>query len=98
MLVPPRTWCSACSELHEPESAEVSLEGGRDAATRFRRCHDSVAPHPVDEHRVDLWTVCSAAAMLLLVGGRGLSPQQQEKIRAVTREVLDETLARLARH
>ena len=75
---------------------ELTLALDAGAAAEFRRHYDRVCGQPPDEHRVDLWTVCSAAGMLLYVGGWGLPAEREQQVRAVAREVLDETLARLA--
>lgn len=74
---------------------ELTLAVGAAAAAEFRRHYDAASPHLVDQHRVDLWTVCSAGGMLLYVGNWGVSAEREARVRAAAREVLDETLARL---
>ena len=75
---------------------ELTLALGPQEAAEFRRAYDAAAPHPVDQHRVDLWTVCSAGGMALHVGAWDLPHEREVRVRAVSREVLHETLGRLA--
>ena len=76
---------------------ELTVALGPDAAIAFRRHYDAVADRPVDERLVELWTVCSAAGLLLLVSDWGLPPDREERMRTVAEEVLGEALSRLAR-
>lgn len=76
---------------------ELTVAFGPDAAIAFRRHYDTVAGRPVEERLVDLWTVCSAAGMLLHVSDWGLHPDREQRMRAVAEEVLGEVLSRLAR-
>lgn len=76
---------------------ELTVALGPDAAIAFRRHYDAVADRPVDERLVDLWTVCSAAGLLLHVSDWGLPPDREERMRTVAEEVLGEVLSRLAR-
>lgn len=75
---------------------ELTLALGEEEATEFRSVYDAGAPHTVDQHRVDLWTVCAAGGMALHVGAWGLPKEREETVRAVALEVLHETLGRLA--
>jgi aminoglycoside phosphotransferase (APT) family kinase protein len=76
---------------------EITLALGAEAAAAFRRCYDSASEAALDDHRVDLWTLCSAAGMLLHVSEWGLPPHREQRVRTVAREVLDDVLLRLRR-
>lgn len=90
------------SALGDPERdlatarTELTLALGPQEAAEFRRHYETAAPHAVDQHRVDLWTVCSAGGMALHVGAWGLPHERESRVRAVAHEVLHETLGRLA--
>ncbi|MDO5502075.1 MAG: phosphotransferase [Actinomycetia bacterium] len=75
---------------------ELTLALGPDEAETFRRHYEARSRRGIDQRRVDLWTVCSAAGMLLGVSQWGLSPDHEAHVRRVARQVLDETLERLA--